>query len=230
MDEATRKKWMEEANKILKERIKYMQVYYPAVRDAYQNHYDWPNLDTLRDEISVCVMLGLFQAAITLTNHFMESLLKNALITKESKVKAPDDAVVKGQVIDSLVNHFADAIKKYDNADLSNNINQACSLGLITKKQKKQLHAFRKQFRNAYGHSDKNKTFGDLTVPMKGIQLENDMLRLDQEAKPFVAALPIGQSIIQAMQAKAYAPDYFLYMDNLTRQIRVKLFGPIKSE
>jgi len=230
MDEATQKIWSEEANEIVKERIEYMQKYYPAVRDAYRSHYDWPNLDTLRHEISLCIMLGLFQAAITLTNHFMESLLKNALIAKESEGETPDDTDVKGQVIDSLVSHFAEAIRKYDNEDLGNNINRACSLGLITKEQKKQLHAFREQFRNAYSHSDKSKTFGDLTVPMKGIRLEDNRLQLDQETEPFVAALPIGQSIIQGMQAEAHAPDYFLYMDNLARQVREKLFGPIGSE
>lgn len=210
MDEESRKKWPKEADKILKERIEYMQRYYPAVRDAYQNHYGWPNIDTLRHEISLCIMLGLFQASIMLTNHFMESLLKNALIAKESEGKTPDDADVKGQIIDSLVDHFAEAIEKYDNADLGDNIIRACTLGLITKKQKNDLHAFREQFRNAYSHSDKRKTFGDLTVPMQGVRLEDDKLQLDQKSEPLVAALPIGQSIIQAMQAEDHAPDFFL--------------------
>lgn len=230
MDEETQKKWSDEADQILKERIGFMQEYYPAVRDAYQIHYDWPNLDTLRHEISLCIMLGMFQAAITLTNHFLESLLKNALIIKESENNLSKETDVKGRLIDSLVDDFAEAIKKYDNSKLGDNINRACTLGLITKEQKKTLGELRTFFRNAYSHANKGETFGDLTVPWQGVGLEDDGLHLDQKGEPLAAVFPIGQSLIQAMQAKANAPDYFLYMDKLARQIREKLFGPIGNE
>ena len=230
MNEETLKKWTDEANQILKERIGFMEKYYRAVRDAFQNHYDWPDLDTLRHEISLCIMLGLFQAAITLTNHFLESLLKYALIAKESENNLPEEADVKGRLIDSLVEQYAEPIKKYDPAKLGNNINRACTLGLITKEQKKQLGEFRKYFRNAYSHADKGETFGDQTVPWQGVRLEDDGLHLDQKGEPLAATFPIGQSLIQAMQAETDAPDYFLYMDKLARQIREKLFGPIENE
>lgn len=230
MDKETQEERSEEVSKILKERIEYIQRYYPTVRDAYQQHYDWPDLDPLRHEISLCIMLGLFQAAITLTNHFLESLLKHALIFMESEDRAPDDADMKGRVIDALVSHFAEANRRYDSACLSNNINRACKLGLIAKEQREQLHAFRERFRNAYSHSDKAKTFRDLAVPIQAVHFEGNKLELDQSIDTRVAILPTGKSIIQVIQAEADAPGYFLYLDNLARQIGEKLFGSIEGE
>ena len=49
---------------------------FELIEVEYSTPYDWPEMDTLRYEICGCISFGLNQAAITLTNHLLESLLK----------------------------------------------------------------------------------------------------------------------------------------------------------
>ena len=57
---------------------------YPRVREAYTNDYGLPELDPLRYEVCICLAVGLNQAAIALTNHLLESMLKYGLIYSHS--------------------------------------------------------------------------------------------------------------------------------------------------
>ena len=116
MDKERQKLLTDETNQILRERIEFMQKQYPAVRDAYQTHYNWPELDSLRHEISLCITLGLFQAAITLTNHLLESLLKYALIIHHAEGNEPKAETVRGRLVTSLVERYEEGRKRYGNA------------------------------------------------------------------------------------------------------------------
>jgi len=215
----------QEVNKIIKSRIEFINRNYPAVRDAYENHYDWPDMDTLRHEVCLCLIFGLHQAAITLTNHLVESLLKVALITHDTKPEL-NEGTPKSHSIESFVALFRPARKKYGTNDLGDNINRACSAGLITKDQKKDLHEIRDRIRNPYSHSDKDKAFGERRTHAQAFRIENDKLIAEDPENPQLADLIIAHGLAQSMQAKEEAVPYFLYMDRLVRQIRKKLFGP----
>lgn len=52
-----KKKYIDEINVILSERLIQIKNNYPQVREAYQNTYDWPEIDPIRHEISLCLML-----------------------------------------------------------------------------------------------------------------------------------------------------------------------------
>lgn len=219
-----RKELTEEVNEIIQSRFEFINRNYIAVRDAYCNHYDWPELDPLRHEISLCIIFGLCQAAITLTNHLLESLLKYALIIFEGNKKNQTEEKIKGKVVASLVDKYKEGINLYGNANLDETINRACTVGLINKEQKKRLHEFRNKFRNAYGHSDKMRTFGENTIPVTGIMSENKNIILDEIGEPKIAEFLLGQGLVQAMIAQNDAPGYFLFIDKLVRDVRVKLF------
>ena len=225
MNEEEKKKLTEEVNEIIQSRFEFIHRHYLLIRDAYKNDYYWPELDPLRDEICLSIMFGLCQAAITLTNHFLESLLKFALIILHGKDKKEED--IKGRIITSFMKKYEEGIGLYGNANLNKTIDCACSVGLITKEQKKQLHQFRERFRNAYSHSDKTKTFGRSTMPVTGLKFENTEFKLDEKGEPEIAKFLIGQGLVQAMRAQNDAPRYFLYIDSLARDIRKKLFGSI---
>ncbi len=229
MDEEKGEILTEEVNEIIRSRIEFINRHYLSVRDAYKNHYDWPELDPLRHEISLCIIFGFCQAAITLSNHFLESLLKYALIIRHSEDNEQSEEEIKGRVVTSLVEKYKEGIELYGDANLNKTINCACTLGLISKKQKKHLHEFRDRFRNAYGHSDKKKTFGESSLPVTGVKLEQDRLNIDEISEPKVSELLVGQGIIQATMAQHEAPLYFLYINALAREIREKLFGPINN-
>jgi hypothetical protein len=105
MDKERQELLTQEVNKIIKSRIAFINRNYPAVRDAYQNHYNWPEMDTLRHEVCLCLIFGLHQAAITLTNHLVESLLKVALITHDAKPEL-NQSTHKSHSIESFVALF----------------------------------------------------------------------------------------------------------------------------
>jgi len=230
MDHEQRKKYTDEVNEIIKSRFEFINRHYLSIRDAYQNHYDWPELDPLRYEICICITFGLCQAAITLTNHLLESVLKYALIIKcGDKVKQSKEDI-KGRVITALIEKYKNCIEKYNDNSLSKTINLARREGLISKEQKKQLHYFREIFRNAYSHADKMKTFGKSTVPVTGVRLEDNKLVTDEINEPEIAFFLVGQGIVQFEIAQKTAAPYFLYIDKLVRDIRDKLFSKDKNE
>lgn len=226
MNEEQKKILTDEVNRIIQLRVEYIDQYYPIIRNAYKNDYDYPEFDPLREEICICIMFGLCQAAITLTNHFLESLLKHALIVLHGRGKKQNEEEIQGKVVTSLIKEHEEGIKCYGNANLHKTINRACTVGLISKEQEKQLHRYRERFRNAYGHSDKQKTFGKSTMPVTGFKLENGKFELDERSEPEIAKLLIGQGLVQAMIAQNDAPEYFLYIDSLARKILKILFDP----
>jgi len=232
LDDSQIRQMVDEVNKILRSTHEHLQKHYPPFREIYRNGYHWPEIDPLRWEICRCLFFGLFQAALTLTNHFLESLLKYALIVndglKEAKTADPDAR-------QSVTNHFRETygpgFARYGDMDLVHTINRACKEGLITKAQKGQLHALREVFRNAWSHSDKAKTFGATQMPVQGLHLGEQGIEVESQEMVDVASFLIGQSFVQIEIAKREAPRYFAYVDGLARQICVKLFGEnYKSE
>jgi hypothetical protein len=219
----------EEANRIVQSRSEYINVNYPLIRDAYNNEYGLNELDPLRHEICLCIMFGLCQAAITLTNHLLESLLKYALIFQHRKDTEHLHEEREGEEVTSFMKMYEDGIEKFNGAKLGVTIDTACTKRLISKDQKKVLHEMRIRFRNAYGHSDKEKTFGQDTIPVTGMKFRESEIRVGEESEPEIAKFPIGQGIIQALKAQEEAPKYYLYIDKLAREIRVKLHGPVEN-
>lgn len=51
---------------------------YQTVEYAFENDYKWPEVDPVQNEICKCIICGFRQAAITLTNHLLEYVLKKA--------------------------------------------------------------------------------------------------------------------------------------------------------
>lgn len=54
-------------------------AHYKLVRNIFENPYDYATLDPIRNEICKCIICGLFQASITLTNFLLERSLKHCL-------------------------------------------------------------------------------------------------------------------------------------------------------
>ena len=216
----------DEVNEIIQLRAEYIQRHYPSIRDSYRNSYDWPQFDPLRHEICLSIMFGMCQAAITLTNHLLESLLKYALIIKKGNEFQQTEDAIKGRGITSFEEKYADGIRLYGGVNLYDSINHVRQEHLISDEQHQQLHEYRDIFRNAYGHADKKKTFGKSTMPVTGMRLEDDKVVKDESKNAEIASLLIGQGLAQAQIAHDIAPPYFLYIDSLVREIYTKLFGP----
>ena len=183
--------YLEEKRVVLRERATKLEQNYSQVRDSYQNEYGWPELDTIRYEITLCLMFGLHQAAITLTNHLLESAMKYTLIAHNSKgQKEKHTSLVSG-----LINRFEFAIQKYGNIDLAGSINAVARAGLISKQEKKILHEYRTHLRNAYSHADKKKTFRGGTVPVQAADIKDGKFKFEKPERVKIDALPIVLSL-----------------------------------
>jgi len=195
----------------------HIQQNYSSIHHIYINEYNYPELDSVRDEICKCIIFGLNQAAITLTNHLLESALKKCLIynyTIKNKQLGKND----------LEEIFKEGISKYDNekSDLSKSINAACTNGLITKKQKSILHHFREKYRNSYSHASSQKTFGNLKIPGKLISSVNETFK-PTENNLTVTDIPIIQGIVQSIIASNDSLPYFNSVDEIIRDVLNKL-------
>lgn len=220
MNEEEKKKYINEINAILSERLIQIKNNYHQVRKSYQSTYNWPDLDPIRHEVSLCLMFGLNQAAITLTNHLFENLMKSTLISYHSKDKLPKDTKNK---IENLIEMTSESREKYGNMDLGDCINAVRQAGLITKSQQKSLHEIRDSFRNAFSHADKEKTFKEGTVPVQVMSLDNEGISVDDKEVVKLSELVIVQGMAQAMQAEKEATKYFLNIDSLARELFNKI-------
>ena len=198
---------------------------YNTIAEAFENEYGWPEVDSIRSEVCKCLICGFYQAAITLTNHLLESVLKKALIIDESAKNKTEQS--------DITNVFDDATEQYANKDLDYTINQACRKGLITKKDKKLLHIFRERYRNAYSHADPQKTFSGISIPAtifttKDLDNPEEFFKRAFTDKPNVILSAennvIIQGLIQSIKAKDEAIEYFLSIDNIIRNLCSRLF------
>jgi hypothetical protein len=206
--------------------LKYQDTFaqsYPLIAFAFENEYGWPEMDTLRHEACLCIAFGLCQSAMTLCNHFMESLLKYSLIYHHSINNEP--TILSGtDIVEMMEAYTKKGIEKYGHLTLNSTIDEAHSLGIIEDDEKVMLHNFRQDFRNAYSHADKKKTFGDTTVPVQSARIESDGIVTGIPVNAVIASNPIIHSIAQASKAANDAPYYFLYLDNLVRSMKPRVF------
>lgn len=198
---------------------------YDTVADIFENEYGWPEVDSVRSEICKCLICGLYQAAITLANHLLESVLKKALIIDESAKNKTEQS--------DITNVFDDATEKYANKNLDFTINQACRKGLINKEEKNILHGFREQYRNAFSHADPQKTFSGISIPAtiittKDLDNPEEFFKKAFTNKPNVTLSAennvIIQGLIQSIKAEQEAASYFLTIDGIIRDLCSKLF------
>jgi hypothetical protein len=187
-----------ELKAILEERQRLMLQNYLLVRESYRTEYNFPELDPVRHEVALCLIFGLPQAAITLTNHLLESLLKFALIYDHTIKNQPNTEPPTKASIRALRDWLRPAKELYMDKDLSFTIDRACSLGLITKKQKKRLHEFRQNFRNAFSHADKDKTFGDVVTEVTPARLEGARIVTEQPEEVSIADLLVAAGIFSS--------------------------------
>jgi len=181
-------------------------------------------MDTLRYEGCLCIAFGLNQAAITLCNHFLESLLKYSLIYHHSINSEKNTAQISNDIVNLMASYTEEGIAKYGHLTLNRTIEEAHTLALIDDEEKEKLHEFRRFFRNAYSHGDKKKTFGETAVPVQGARIEMDGIVAGVPIEAVIANLPIIHSIAQAMKATEDAPYYFLYLDGLVRRLKKRVF------
>lgn len=165
-------------------------------------------LTPLYFQINYCLMFELHIASITLTNHFLERLLKIALVYNEVGTR-------KG--FTNVSYHFKDAHTKYQDKKLFDSINSCFDKGLISEEQKDYLHKeVREQIRNGFSHSDPD----TIIDPKKGKKLFTRIEPVDENHILHGFNLdPFIQSQFMYNFAKNEALRYFKNIFGISKQI-----------
>ncbi len=198
-----------------------IQENYLKIKDVWSLTYNSLELDPLRDEICKCIMCNLNQAAITLTNHLLETSLKKSLILKFSILNRKEEVDFKDM--------FKEGIYKYDSKNLYSTINLAAKEKLIKEEEKNVLLKFKDEFRNPYSHAESSKIFANYSLSGRIISTKNsgeDLLESifneDMEDIPVKTILPV-QGIGQVFIAKEKAIPYFIEVDKIIRAMLNRL-------
>lgn len=167
-------------------------------------------------EINKCLILELNRAAITLTNHMLERLLKLALIYCE--------AGIGPKPIENWNDIFTEPNRKYNSITLANSVEKCKKHNLITEKEKKVLfNTIRELMRNGFSHADSTKI-------LENLPNESEMYHANLINPTNIQKVGLNQKIIPFMQAlqleefaKEHAKDYFEFVFNLTFKIEKRL-------
>ena len=188
---------------------------FEAIADLVTTPYNWQLLDAIRQEICDCILIGASQAAVTLTNHLLEKSLKALLMHNEPNNQNYTDTT-------EIEAHFENLNNLYGGEILNNTINACVDKGLISSEQGQNLHEFKKKFRNAFGHADPKKIFGDTK---KRVGIYNPFVHKEfkfTEVK--VANFPFLQDTTQKEIANSECVNYFRYVDYVIKDVMPKLF------
>lgn len=229
MIDEEQKRTIDEINDLIRSRGNFLIKEYPEIEYFYKNGYNLSDLDPIRHEICICIAFGLYQAALTLTNHLLESFIKLSLTYNDIHDNATTLEEEPGNKLTTLANDLRASGNKFNDKNLGDNINKACKLGLITKDEKKKLNEFREKFRNAYSHADRKKQHGDITTPVQFSTIEDGEIKMEPPQEVSLFDLPIFQGIAQWHHAEVFSIPYFTYLDGVIRRTLSKIFPGIEN-
>lgn len=204
---------------------------YIRIRDVYFDSYRLPEFQTIKHQICKCIILGQYIAAITLTNHLLEKVLKFSLNYNFSRKNGGDK--------DEPFSIFSDAEKgnvKYDKANLYDNINYALEEKLISEDEAKKLKEMKDCFRNSYSHSDRQGIYGDASVgvtEVRGHENAEKFIKGDESGMPKkeekMRNIPIADFIFINYFAKKDCIPYLTDLHEIILNIEERLFVKLDS-
>ncbi len=161
------------------------------------------NLDFVREEACNSICFGLYQGAIGLTNHLIESFLRLNLAIADSKANEYNDVALL-EIDKSFRRRSLDEFAKL--------INSAKSIGLITKDQAKIMDKYRVDWRNPFSHGSSHQLLKNAGIVK--------MFTASSSGKSQVKDVEIQSQyqlhgFMQAIKAAKEAIPYFQFVDNL---------------
>lgn len=196
--------------------LKNIDTNWPKLEELNSQWYDWPLLDNIRSEIFYSFLIGCSQAAVTLTNHLLEKALKVILMQTEPNNQNFTDAA-------KIQSHYAELNRQYQNVNLVDLIQRFFDKGYIDENERTTLDEFRKVFRNAFGHADPKKTFGETT---KKVAVFNPFVHTEfQMSEVKVKDFQFVQDTEQKKICDTQGLDYFIFIDKIIIRTLGKIFN-----
>ncbi len=170
--------------------------------------YYFTDLKSTIGEIVKCLIIEAHSAAITLTNHFLERILKLALIQNSSGTQPK-------KITDW--NETYSASDKYSSWIMHDTIKECKKLNLISESQFEELTNFRQTIRNGFSHYDPKKILRDSESTIELID------KSDSENKKIEGLnykeIPTLQNFFVRKFARENSEIYFDYVFNLMLSI-----------
>lgn len=180
-------------------------------------------INPVKYEIINCLMIEKFIASINCTNHFLERLMKLALIQKKTKGLKYDE-------IEELSSKLDDAYNDYDKLNLWESIDKCFKEAkLITKDEFDVLNKIKYKIRNSYSHAQMQKINQGIPnkIPMKMYSLKEVTKSMKSKIihKEVLAPTkdPTLQSEFQKNSSKDLAINYFKTVYQIAMNIDLKL-------
>lgn len=187
---------------------------YNRISFQYNNLYSIAGLDQIREEICICLVLNLFQAAITLTNHLFENGFKTLLIYFDYyKNKKQDSDII--EEMDALLD-------KYDKMKLSNTIQKAFLYKIIDETEKNQLLDLKNKYRNPFSHAEKRKIYDDEKSVVEEFKFGENGIYVERQEHLKSNLIPF-HGVFQFNKAKDESFQYFIFIDNVIRKSYYKI-------
>lgn len=176
--------------------------------------FHFVSLTNLRNETLQCLLLELNQASIFTTNHFLERMIKLALIEKHTLNLNYSNAELYNE-------KTVEAIKLYDNLVLFESLKLAKEEDLITEAEQKILNDFRSKIRNPYSHAEIKKILNEAPKNFTGF-----MFNLNEVKESLSKGEPIkmGEKKVITTYSSAISQ---LYQENLSQQIALNYFKTV---
>ncbi len=189
--------------------------------ETYNLYFDYEykvfhELTTTVFEIAKCLMLDLHKAAITLTNNFLERILKLALIKYDTGIGA--------KPVGEWNSIFAKPHNDYTSLTLSRTIEECSKRGLILTEEREYLSdTIRDMIRNGFSHADADKILKTASDEMVGFVTTFSNPKNLQKVVLNPKIIPALQSVQIDAYAKEIAPIYFRSIFNLMVNIEGRL-------
>ncbi len=192
---------------------------YNQLKDLYSHSFmEFCELNKLKVEILNCQLFELYQSSIFSTNHFMERMIKLALIKLHTIEFDLSD-------IDKYSKKLKESEKEYDKLVLFKSLEKALENELITTEQYDYLINAKNEFRNPYSHAEVAKVIkndNDFTGFMFSISDVQDKLK---EGKPLDIPNPtvipkFSPAIAQFLQENNSKEKAFEYFENVFRILK----------
>lgn len=174
-------------------------------------------LEPVVHEIGKCLIVKLNYAAIAVTNHLLERLLKLALIYKSVGIGPKS--------LQQLNNIFAAPTKKYGSLSLANSIEQCKKENLLDSEEKDFLFNFvREILRNGFSHGDPEKVLSEMPDEKKYFHtIPENTEWVEMTLNPKL--IPQIQAAHMESFANENAIPYSDYIFQLMQKIESRLIG-----
>lgn len=172
------------------------------------------SLNPIMHQICDCLIIDANIGAITLTNFFIERVLKLAIILKEGNGKTYNEDKPIDQV-------FKDEIDEFDDNEMEQSINKAKRICVITKEEAEMLKEFRKKYRNSFSHANTQQILDGVTTKIYKASLANPT-DIEEEVVN-LSTTPLFQEWGLPQYCKTKSFNYFIETFAIANKIEERL-------